>query len=196
MIKIVSEVSCKAPCRNVGATPGTNLATYMQQSPEFLTGLDLPLGAKLTRQTDDGFTISLPKIDLFDVWLQPTATATVTSAIGEVCIVSNQADIEGSNHVEDLNLRERYDVYANIKWSAADERTMQCDGTLILNIDMPAPFSMMPKIVTQAASDIAVGTMMNVLTESFTKSFAEDYDTWARSEDVRTERAAKAMKEW
>ena len=44
--------SCKAPCYNVGANPGTDLAAYMRQSPEFLTGLALPLGAQLTRQTD------------------------------------------------------------------------------------------------------------------------------------------------
>ena len=75
--------SCKAPC-NVGATPGTDLATYMRQSPEFLTGLALPLGAQLTRQTEDGFTMALPKINLFDVWVQPTATATVTCVLFRV----------------------------------------------------------------------------------------------------------------
>jgi hypothetical protein len=115
---------------------------------------------------------------------------------GEIRIVSDQAEIVGSEHVEALGLSERYDVYADIKWSALDPNTMLCAGKLTLNVDMPVPFSLMPSVVTKTAGDVAIGTMMAVLTKEFTKSFAADYDKWASSEVLRKEREAKFWKEW
>jgi hypothetical protein len=40
------------------------------------------------------------------------------SEAGRLTICSDRAEIQGSHHVESLGLTERYDVRANIEWSA------------------------------------------------------------------------------
>jgi hypothetical protein len=40
------------------------------------------------------------------------------SEAGRLTICSDRAEIQGSHHVESLGLTERYDVLANIEWSA------------------------------------------------------------------------------
>uniref|UniRef100_A0A7S0N064 Coenzyme Q-binding protein COQ10 START domain-containing protein n=1 Tax=Pyramimonas obovata TaxID=1411642 RepID=A0A7S0N064_9CHLO len=194
VVKIVAEVRATAPVKK-STSPGLDLATYLSESNEFVDDLSLPLGAVLKRTEKAKWVILLPKLDLFDVWVQPTATAGGETKMGEFHIWSKQADIKGSHHVESLELYKRYDCDADIRWMALDPDTIMCAGKLVLNIDMPAPFSAMPKAVTQGAGDFAVGTMMSVLSDNFTKSLADDYNNWATNVALREKRKANYWKE-
>jgi hypothetical protein len=79
LIRVVSTTRAAVAVRPVdGAADGTDLRSYLRLSPEFVGGLDLPLGASITRTADRAFEISLPKLELFDVVVQPTAYSTVT----------------------------------------------------------------------------------------------------------------------
>jgi regulator of PEP synthase PpsR (kinase-PPPase family) len=57
-------------------------------------------------------------------------------------------------------------------------------------VDLPAPFSYMPKMVTTAGGNVTIQTMLNALATQFTKSFVRDYEAWAASEDTRSQREA------
>jgi len=196
LIEISADVRATVPVNQRGTQEGTSLSTYMRLSPEFVCGLDLPLGAKLQRCSDTGYLISLPRMDILDVWVQPTATAVTTSQEGMIAIKSNTATIVGSEQVESLGLTERYDCDADIKWSSAGQDAIVCNAKLVLHIDMPMPFSMMPKMITQTAGDTALRTTLSLLATDFTKSLAADYDKWASDEDERAKRAAAYWKEW
>lgn len=60
-----------------GMDPGTDLDTYLLLCPEFVCDIGLPLGAVLTRDTEKSVVITLPRMNFFDVWLQPIANAGV-----------------------------------------------------------------------------------------------------------------------
>jgi len=59
------------------AAAGTDLATYLKVSPEFVSTIELPLGARLDRAGETAFVVVLPRMNFFDVWLQPVADAIV-----------------------------------------------------------------------------------------------------------------------
>eukprot|EP00959_Pyramimonas_sp_CCMP1952_P340205 7125508-Pyramimonas_sp.AAC.2 len=48
------------------------------ESPSRIANVKLPVGANLRRVTEEEFTMVLPKLDFFDVWLQPSAQSWVT----------------------------------------------------------------------------------------------------------------------
>ena len=63
-----------------GTAAGTDLVSYLNVSPEFVSTISLPLGARLDRAGETQYVVVLPKMDFFDVWLQPTAEASVMYA--------------------------------------------------------------------------------------------------------------------
>jgi hypothetical protein len=67
---------------------------------------------------------------------------------------------------------------------------MKCDGKLVVDVDLPAPFSYMPKVVTTAGGNLTIQTMLNSLATQFTKSFVRDYEAWAASQQLRAQREA------
>ena len=67
---------------------------------------------------------------------------------------------------------------------------MKCDGKLVVDVDLPAPFSYMPKVVTTAGGNLTIQTMLSALATQFTKSFVRDYEAWAASEELRVQRQA------
>lgn len=60
-----------------GMAAGTDLATYLKVSPEFVSTIELPLGARLERAGETAFVVVLPRMNFFDIWLQPVADAIV-----------------------------------------------------------------------------------------------------------------------
>lgn len=63
---------------------GSDISEYLSASPERIENIKLPLGASLrrvgtlTHGGEEEFTVVLPVLQFFEVWLQPTAQSWVT----------------------------------------------------------------------------------------------------------------------
>jgi len=165
-----------------------DMARYLELGPEFIASVPLPLGARIVREGLQDFKCTLPRVDIFEVWLQMTSDALVISQSGRVDITSDSASIIGSRHVEDLRLYERYDCRSEISWTATENGVMECKADLVVHVDIPAPFSLMPKFVVREGGNMALGTMMSVISEEFTRSLVRDFEAWVADPELRERR--------
>jgi hypothetical protein len=53
------------------------LSDYMSQIADVLAGLNLPLGGKVSKIDETHLKITIPKIQLYDFWLQPTSVVEI-----------------------------------------------------------------------------------------------------------------------
>lgn len=59
------------------AHPAANLQEYMTHAAEHFSNIPLPLGGKLSRLDATHIELVVPKIEIFDIWLQPKAVTQV-----------------------------------------------------------------------------------------------------------------------
>eukprot|EP00798_Chlamydomonas_sp_ICE-L_P031170 gene31170-6312_t len=65
--------------QGINVSPGTDseLLEYLSTSIASFPDIALPLGGSLARIDASNFKLTTPKLELFDIWLQPTAEALV-----------------------------------------------------------------------------------------------------------------------
>lgn len=185
-----------------------SLQNYMAQAAENFTNIQLPLGGKISRVDGTHVELVVPRIQLFDVWLQPRAIAELTTFPGRIEFGSQTEDVglDGSHHVKEFRLDERFnlDVHITFHWrdasgnsssgesssdeGMADSSTIYANGTLMIEVDIPPPFSFLPHSVLESAGNTAVAGTMSIIMSAFTSSLARDYNLWSQDAALRQKR--------
>lgn len=165
-----------------GATRA-ELLEYLAGAQDILPRLPQPAGAVYRRKpggSPSEFLFTLPKMQLFDVSLQPTSETTVmVDKSGAMVLTSDQARLSGSHHVDSLGLNERYACGIEVRFApAASGGRLEGTAALNVDVDLPLPFSLMPREPQQAAgSAVLTATMQLVMTE-FARTLANDFALW------------------
>ncbi|KAJ9510944.1 hypothetical protein QJQ45_027829 [Haematococcus lacustris] len=140
------------------------------------------------------YEIQVPRMALFDLWLAPRAQATVSleelqnngSPSSRITIQGQDCVLHGSSHVEQFSLNDRFNLDVNISFQseqAANSQTarLTTDGRIGIQIDIPPPFSMMPKPVLEGAGNTALQSTLGLLLGAVVKSMTSDYPKWAQT---------------
>lgn len=155
--------------------PGLDLKTYLKNFPSVLGSLQFPLGARCEKVTENGFDITVPRMQFSEIYLQPTSHTTCKVLEGDaVEFYSERATLEGSQQVQALGLSERYELSVRVVM-APDSTSIISDVDVTVRVDLPAPFSFVPKVVIEPLSSAVLQTMSSLFLRAFTKMVAEDY---------------------
>mmetsp|Transcript_22842 Transcript_22842/g.58180 ORF Transcript_22842/g.58180 Transcript_22842/m.58180 type:complete len:254 (-) Transcript_22842:475-1236(-) len=172
----------------VNAVAGAALHAYMQESPSLFTELQMPLGGKL-RSVDTAvglYEITIPRMQLFDMWLAPKASARLKVDANKLVIGAEDCMLTGSHHVEQLGLNDRFNVDVAITFAghhpdpAAQGRIIS-DGMIEVQVDIPPPFSFMPKPVLETTGNAALAGSLSILLNTFAQLLADEYHKWAKA---------------
>lgn len=142
-----------------------------------------PLGAELilTPGTSN-FKMVVPKMSVFDVWVLPIAYTTISQSPGVVSMEATDCEITGSSHVEQLKLNDLFNIKALVAFKASGTvatPTVTSEATFSLNIDVPPPFSFLPKPLLEGTGNAALSPIVSVLMNSFITSLVEDHKKWS-----------------
>ncbi|KAG1671178.1 hypothetical protein FOA52_010114 [Chlamydomonas sp. UWO 241] len=190
-------------------SPGASLQDYMESAADNFANIQLPLGGKISKVDDSRVELVVPRISLFDVWLQPSAIAALSLSNGllEFTSMTDYIKLEGSSHVKQFKLDERFnlDVRIAITWpnggkassssassgsdsEAGRRATIEAVGDLLIEVDIPPPFSFMPKGVLTTTGNAAMAVTNGLILDAFCKSLAADYTTWSGDGKLREAR--------
>lgn len=183
------------PMPVVPAHPEASLSRYMSMAAERFGGLELPLGGRLTRLDAVTMALVVPKIELFDIVLAPVARCKVVAfpagpgrPRAEISSGTGDCVLHGSHHVEQLKLNDRFnlDVLITFTWTepGAAKPLIYSDAHIEVEVDVPPPFSVMPKMVIKAAGDASMGAVLAVMMPLFMQKLGQDYAVWASSANL------------
>ncbi|GFH10698.1 uncharacterized protein HaLaN_06057 [Haematococcus lacustris] len=108
------------------------------------------------------------------------------SPSSRITIQGQDCVLHGSSHVEQFSLNDRFNLDVNISFQseqAANSQTarLTTDGRIGIQIDIPPPFSMMPKPVLEGAGNTALQSTLGLLLGAVVKSMTSDYPKWAQT---------------
>ncbi|KAG1676059.1 hypothetical protein FOA52_014924 [Chlamydomonas sp. UWO 241] len=164
---------------------GYGIGAYMADFTEHFDSVKLPLGAKV-QKSPTGLGLDFPRFQMFDVWVEPHVNAEVSVLPDHVEAKATTADciITGSSHVEALKLNERFDLQASVvfTWTEAAGKGQQAVITtksdIVVQVDVPPPFSFIPKPALQATVDAALAAVLPVMRDAFIRGLVTRYATW------------------
>lgn len=181
---------------------GCGLHNYMSLPVDQYVLLELPLGARLERveDTDILFRLIIPKVQFFWLCVKPTIELTV-EVLGEdapegpcVKILALWAAVEGE-WAEANGLNDRFDfggktmfTWGGKNGSPLGDSAITSVTDLIVGVDPPQPFSMLPVGVLESVGTAVVGTLSEKLQGVFVKALARDYTRWATDPIYRLSR--------
>uniref|UniRef100_A0A7R9V1U0 Uncharacterized protein n=1 Tax=Chlamydomonas euryale TaxID=1486919 RepID=A0A7R9V1U0_9CHLO len=177
---------------NAHPHPAASLNAYMAHAVEHFASIPLPMGGKLRKLDGNRMEMTVPRIEMFDIWLQPKAVTTVNVRPNRAEITSTTGDcvLSGSHHVTKLGLNERFNLNVRIVFSWDDSEStrrtlrhhrIRVHSHLEVEVDVPPPFSFMPKPMLKATGDLAITTVLTAMAESFLGKLSKDYDAWAKA---------------
>jgi len=160
------------------------IIAYLSKSKDYIDEWKLPLSAKLLRKSVDAWDVTVPTIKILSLEMDPTCAVEVKFTGEGIHVYGDDAYIEGSHHVEDLAMNDRFAVEVDCKFFAdgtPEEPQLTCTTRVQVTVDAPPPFNKIPRRLISATTKIACGA----ITRSFQKTIAEDYQEWASSAEVR-----------
>ncbi|KAG1674940.1 hypothetical protein FOA52_014733 [Chlamydomonas sp. UWO 241] len=183
------------------AADGPGLKEYMARAADNFANVELPMGGNIRQMDARHLQITVPKIQILDIWLQPRLAAELITYRDRIEFVSktDAVSLDGSSHVKQFKLDERFhmDVHIVLRWredkgaSPADAPTsggagaapstwvIDAAGTISVEVDIPPPFSYAPKSMLQATANAALKATNGLILNSFIDSMAKDYARWA-----------------
>lgn len=170
---------------------GASLRDYLRLPPVHYTLLELPLGARLSR--DDGcvgtdaeadvaasrFLLRAPPLRVLSLLLVPTVR--VAAAVGPDAVVLRvvSATLEGSLAAA---LAGRFRLTGATTFAASGcGRRVASRTSLLLRVRPPPPFSSLPAAALRRVGEAAVGAMSAALQRVFVAALARDYARWAEA---------------
>eukprot|EP00579_Thalassiosira_antarctica_P010140 CAMPEP_0201919648 /NCGR_PEP_ID=MMETSP0903-20130614/8474_1 /ASSEMBLY_ACC=CAM_ASM_000552 /TAXON_ID=420261 /ORGANISM="Thalassiosira antarctica, Strain CCMP982" /LENGTH=288 /DNA_ID=CAMNT_0048456213 /DNA_START=41 /DNA_END=904 /DNA_ORIENTATION=+ len=175
-----------------------------------------------TSSDDTEFELIVPPITFFKLALQPVVYASVHPRENRVEITSTKCILRGSPFIEKVNLNERFDFCVNttLTWEDSllsqinsaqgsnqneyfgdveDDNSMECSITaethISVDLDVPRPFSSIPKIISERAGNAALKLSLKLIQGTFVDNLAKDYAKWASDLEYRIYRASLSEKE-
>jgi hypothetical protein len=128
---------------------GCELPAYMALPVSHYTLLELPLRATLCRvpATERLFALTIPRVRLFTLTVQPTITVRVdvlppgSDARGGPCVLISAQDARVDGAWSDqLGLNARFEIYGDTRFTV-DGDAIRSDTDLRVGVDPPDPFS-------------------------------------------------------
>ncbi|GAX75869.1 hypothetical protein CEUSTIGMA_g3312.t1 [Chlamydomonas eustigma] len=179
----------------------TNLQEYMSHAAENFANIELPMGGKISSLDQSHIELVIPRIQLFDVWLQPKAQAEL-STFPEKIVFASRTDncrLDGSHHVQQFKLDERFNLDVNMQFTwrniignsrsggegTTSTSTIFAEGNMVLEVDIPPPFSFIPRSVLQSTANTALSASFSLILNSFVNRLAQDYSAWAQNPQLR-----------
>lgn len=159
------------------------------------------------------FELVIPNITFFQLTLQPIVYATVTPQPNQVIISSDQCILRGSPFIEKVKLNDRFDfsVTTSLTWkdayssqssqgqhdiiptsqsNATEPSTITAETFITINVDVPRPFSSIPKRILEATGNAAVKLTLLYIQANFVSNLVKDYVKWATVSEYRKYRAS------
>lgn len=190
------------PIHDAGPGPG-HLENYMSLPVEEYVVLD---GANIERLGGDLFRLSVPRIEFFDVWIEPELEVSVrlikqAGHAPKVLMQSQKTVIRGSEWIEKFNINNRFTsaFRAELKWQACPHpgggagRLMVKTGTEVYCEVFP-PFNVVPKPTLESSCNAVLNTFVPALVKLFLSKLADDYSKWSSDAAYREERRVKGEK--
>lgn len=167
-------------------------------------------GASSGDSTEEWFKLEVPTITFFNLSLQPVVYATVQPQENRVTISSNKCLLYGSPFIEKVKLNDRFifDVQCTLTWidglqrknmqdaqsssttAAAGPCTISAETIIDVDVNVPRPFSSLPKSFVQKTGNAAMKLSMKYIQRNFVESLAKDYERWASDAEYRMFRAS------
>lgn len=168
-----------------GGGTRSELLEYLATKEQILSRLPMPTGTSCKPKPGGAsteFLLTMPKIEFFDVSVQPTADTAITlDETGALILTSNKASLDGSPQVRQLGLNDRYASEVHIRVApAANGGRLDATAQLDIDVDLPMPFSLMPREVSAKTGSTVISTMMQLLMREFVKNLARDFTQWRR----------------
>jgi len=88
--------------------------TYMQLPTDQYVLIPLPNNAKLEKQSEDLFTLLVPELQLFNVWLRPHVVSKVEVTPDGVLIEAVECRLDGSPEVQRLDLNSKFELSVKV----------------------------------------------------------------------------------
>jgi hypothetical protein len=172
--------------------------------------------------TTTEFELTVPIIKFFKLSLQPVVYATVQPYPNQVLILSTKCILGGSPFIEKVKLNDRFDFSVNttLTWEDDDddylkttndilnnhdnlrevkkeqqERVINAETCICVNIDIPKPFNTIPKRLIERAGNAAMKVSLHYIQTNFVNNLAIDYIKWSSDSIYRQYRASLSTKE-
>jgi hypothetical protein len=194
------------------------LTNYMRLPVEQYALVPMPLNSTLSRLPGGSvsdFELVVPPVRFLWLQVQPVVHAFVVLEENRVVITGDRCMLKGSPFISKVKLNERFSfrVWSELTWddtlgkdactkggirqqdhSNSDgdddrESTIYARSRIKVDVDVPRPFSAVPKRVIEATGDKAMQLSLKILLKSFMKGLASDYERWAGDPDYRRRRA-------
>lgn len=151
----------------------------------WLDNVTLPLGGSLSLIDEKSVALRIPRIELFDLHLQPSATGrlNLTSHSLEVTAVTQDCVLEGSHHVKAMGLNERYNLDVLIKFTWMEAKpSISIDGRISVHVDLTGlqPFCSMPDFILKGAGDAAMTTVLSIMMPVFLTKIEKEFKAFKR----------------
>eukprot|EP00873_Tetraselmis_striata_P026357 jgi/Tetstr1/446621/TSEL_034145.t1 len=171
---------------------GASLDSYMRLPVSNYVNIPLPLDAKLERIDDDVFSLSAPKLQFFNLWVQPVVKTRVVSCEDMVQISAMECVLSGSQMVTDLRLTEaiQFSVETQFTWET-NPPSITSNSEIKVLVDPPGPFALLPTSQLESSGNSVMRMMLGVLQKTFISELAKDYDRWAVDGEYRDTRAGR-----
>mmetsp|Transcript_3091 Transcript_3091/g.7107 ORF Transcript_3091/g.7107 Transcript_3091/m.7107 type:complete len:248 (+) Transcript_3091:138-881(+) len=175
-----------------GADPSCSLTAYMKTLGQDLSILKMPLGASLAKLTNKTYQVVAPRIQLWDIWLQPSSLSVVDFGDGFIGLESKQCDLKGSQHIPNLN--EVFNLLVSMRFMYQDglEPCVTSTATIAVDLDVPPPFNITPKPILEATGNAAFEATLKIMLDGYMRNLQEDYERWRADPQLRAARAEAA----
>eukprot|EP00798_Chlamydomonas_sp_ICE-L_P017858 gene17858-24246_t len=170
LVKLHSRTMLSIPATNRRDNVDASIRNYFWGAMSNFTSLTLPMGGTLSRLKGNEMSLKIPRIALFDVWLEPTAIAEVEAVDGALIMSSDKCTLDGSSHVQEFRLDEKFSMQLNIRFTCTEPEV----STLEALAAAAAP-------LIHAEGEISVE-------KTFVASLAKDYEAWANTPRLRIDR--------
>ena len=179
-----------------------SLDAYMRLPPEQYDELDPKMIKSLG---GNRFRLNVPRVALFNVWVQPTVDICVRQAEhpAQVVLEAERCELEGSDLLRRMRLNDRFTLNFTtaLTWTpggaaaaagagAPAPGSIQGDLQLAVLTEVIPPFDLLPRSVLEGTCNAVLRGLMRTLLPLFLRNLAKDYEFWASSEEYRARRAA------
>ena len=155
----------------------------------WLDNVNLPMGGSLSVIDEQSVSLRIPRIELFDLFLQPAATGRLNLSTHsfEVTAVTEDCVLQGSHHVENMKLNERYNLDVLIKFTWVESKpSITIDGRISVDVDLSGlqPFCSMPDFILKGAGDAAMTTVLSIMMPVFLTKIEKEFKAFRRGTTI------------
>ncbi|GAX75870.1 hypothetical protein CEUSTIGMA_g3313.t1 [Chlamydomonas eustigma] len=125
----------------------------------------------------------IPKIQIYDFWIQPISVVQIKHSTSSVEVTTTTSDcvLDASQHIKDLGLDKSYKVDVRLVlacWEDGAKPSLTSTSSIVVEVDMPPPFSLIPKPLLKGGGDAAMNATLAILASSFGEKIKSDLKTW------------------